>query len=176
MLAVGLSEVALRPLLEDRKDRISIAAINGPSSITLAGDTAVLTELADLLTADNVFNRPLQVEVPYHSPMMEALRDELLLCLANLRPAKPKIPLTPASRASALRASPTTPHTGFAIFGIRCFSPKPFAHYSMMDCVLFSKWAHTRCSLPRSRNASTKPGTTRSQLRPSVETDLKCKV
>lgn len=93
MLAVGLSEVALQPLLEDRKDRVSIAAINGPSSITLAGDTAALAELANLLTADNVFNRPLQVEVPYHSPMMEALRDELLHCLADLRPNEPAVPL-----------------------------------------------------------------------------------
>lgn len=93
MLAVGLSETALQPLLEDRKDSISIAAINGPSSITLAGDTAILAELAELLTADKVFNRPLQVEVPYHSPMMEPLRDELLRCLADLRPNEPAVPL-----------------------------------------------------------------------------------
>jgi acyl transferase domain-containing protein/NADPH:quinone reductase-like Zn-dependent oxidoreductase len=93
MLAVGLSEIALQSLVEDRKDSISIAAINSPSNITLAGDTAVLAELADLLTADNIFNRPLQVEVPYHSPMMEELRDELLRCLVDLRPNEPRVPL-----------------------------------------------------------------------------------
>jgi acyl transferase domain-containing protein/NAD(P)-dependent dehydrogenase (short-subunit alcohol dehydrogenase family) len=93
MLAVGLSEVALQPLLDARRDKISIAAINAPSSVTLAGDTAILAELSNLLTADNVFNRHLQVEVPYHSPMMDPLRDELLRCLADVRPAKPQIPL-----------------------------------------------------------------------------------
>jgi acyl transferase domain-containing protein/NAD(P)-dependent dehydrogenase (short-subunit alcohol dehydrogenase family)/acyl carrier protein len=93
MLAVGLSDIALRPLLEEHTDSISIAAINGPSSVTLAGDTTVLAELSNLLTADNVFNRHLQVEVPYHSPMMDPLRDELLISLADVRPTRPQIPL-----------------------------------------------------------------------------------
>jgi acyl transferase domain-containing protein len=93
MLAVGLSEGALKPALEEHKNSISIAAINGPSSITLAGDTRVLEKLANRFTAENIFNRILEVDVPYHSPMMDTLRDELVRCLSDLQPKEPAIPL-----------------------------------------------------------------------------------
>ena len=128
MLAVGLSEVALQPLLDERRDKISIAAINGPSSVTLAGDTATLAELSNLLTADNVFNRHLQVEVPYHSPMMDPLRDELLLCLADVRPAKPQIPLYSTV-------------TGERVDGISYDAPYWFRN--VRDPVLFAKAVRT---------------------------------
>jgi acyl transferase domain-containing protein/acyl carrier protein len=93
MLAVGLSDDIVAPLLDGYAGRVSIAAINSPSSVTLAGDAGCLAELADVFTGEAVFNKMLEVEVPYHSPMMEPLRDELLACLAELRPLPPVLPL-----------------------------------------------------------------------------------
>nr|WP_294553812.1 type I polyketide synthase [uncultured Rhodopila sp.] len=93
MLAVGLSDEIVAPMLEGYAGRVSFAAINSPFSVTLAGDADCLAELADVFTGESVFNKMLDVEVPYHSPMMESLRDELLACLAALRPLPPALPL-----------------------------------------------------------------------------------
>lgn len=93
MLAVGLSEAQCAELLVGLEGRVSIAAINSRSGITLAGETAALQDLAAQLEARNVFNRLLQVEVAYHSPMMDPLREEVLASLAGLRPQPPTLPL-----------------------------------------------------------------------------------
>ncbi|RKZ70474.1 MAG: hypothetical protein DRR19_33350, partial [Candidatus Parabeggiatoa sp. nov. 1] len=74
-------------------DQVSIAAINSPASLTLSGDAKRLEEIAAQLEAKGVFNSFLRVELAYHSPIMESLKDELLQSLSALRPKSPAIPL-----------------------------------------------------------------------------------
>ncbi|MCX6047813.1 MAG: type I polyketide synthase, partial [Chloroflexi bacterium] len=93
MLAVGLSASAVTPYLADYTDVVSIGAINSPTSVTLAGDSAALKAIGAALDAQNIFNRFLQVEVPYHSPQMEPIRAELIASLAPLTPQAATIPL-----------------------------------------------------------------------------------
>jgi acyl transferase domain-containing protein/NADPH:quinone reductase-like Zn-dependent oxidoreductase len=87
MLAVGLSEDGARAAIKGREKDVSIAAINGPSAVTLSGSAEAITQIAAELEAKGTFNRVLKVEVPYHSPAMDALKPELTRCLASLRPA-----------------------------------------------------------------------------------------
>lgn len=86
MLAVGLAEAEV---LEDIKgyDDISIAAINSPSSVTLAGEEASLKKVAEKYEASGVFHRMLDVTVPYHSPVMNEIKEELLEVLNSLEGA-----------------------------------------------------------------------------------------
>jgi acyl transferase domain-containing protein len=93
MLAVGLSEEEVAPLLGRYRNSVSIAAANSPSAVTLAGDEVSLRAIAAVVEARGVFNRFLQVEVAYHSPYMDPLRDEVLESLAGLEPKVPAIPL-----------------------------------------------------------------------------------
>ena len=93
MLAIGLPEQEAERLLVGYEERVSIAAINSPGDVTLSGDTAALQEIASALGRDLVFNRFLQVEVPYHSPSMEPLRADLLHSLQGIRPQPATIPL-----------------------------------------------------------------------------------
>ena len=93
MLAVGLSEKPLRSRFADELDGISIAAVNSPSAITLAGERAALEAIATRLTAERIFNRFLHVDVAYHSHHMEPLRQELRATLKHLRVQAPTIPL-----------------------------------------------------------------------------------
>jgi acyl transferase domain-containing protein/acyl carrier protein len=93
MLAVGLPARAARALLDGREGRVSIAAINSPSAVTLSGDGEALAELSVELERRQVFNRFLQVEVPYHSPLMEPLKDELCRCLEGLQAKRPAVAL-----------------------------------------------------------------------------------
>ncbi|MFR9750952.1 type I polyketide synthase [Nocardia sp. 004] len=92
MLAIGLPLAEAQELLEG-DTRVDIAAINSPSAVTLAGDIARLDEIAESLTGDGVFAKRLQVEVPYHSYLMDPILDELRTALAGLRPSPPQIPL-----------------------------------------------------------------------------------
>ncbi|MCG8331292.1 MAG: type I polyketide synthase [Chitinophagales bacterium] len=92
MLAVGLSEQDAKELIQQYED-ISIAAINSFSSLTLAGDEEGLTKIASILEEQGVFNKMLDVEVPYHSPKMELIKTALLDKLSSLSPQATTIPV-----------------------------------------------------------------------------------
>ncbi|WP_258348931.1 non-ribosomal peptide synthetase/type I polyketide synthase [Saccharopolyspora gregorii] len=93
MLAVALDEDAALERLRGRGDRVSVAAVNGPAAITLAGDEEELRALAAELEAEHVFARQLDVRVPYHSARMDPIKDELLAALAGIRPQEARVPL-----------------------------------------------------------------------------------
>ncbi|MFI7102537.1 amino acid adenylation domain-containing protein [Streptomyces sp. NPDC050161] len=93
MLAVSLSEAEAERHVAPYGDRVSVAAVNSPTAITLAGDEDALTELAAELGAEQVFAKFLSVRVPYHSASMEAIKDELLSSLAGLTPQAAQVPL-----------------------------------------------------------------------------------
>ena len=93
MLAVGLPESEAKTLLHGIEDKVSIAAINSPSSVTLAGDEDALTALGEQLEANKIFNKMLWVKIPYHSPSMDMIKDELLDVLSNLTPKTAVFPL-----------------------------------------------------------------------------------
>ncbi|WP_397545459.1 type I polyketide synthase [Saccharopolyspora gloriosae] len=93
MLAAGLPEdEALRRILP-HGDRVSVAAVNGPATVTLAGDEDVLLGLAAELEAERIFARMLDVRVPYHSARMDPIKDELLSSLSGIRPREAQVPL-----------------------------------------------------------------------------------
>ncbi|NED03898.1 amino acid adenylation domain-containing protein [Streptomyces sp. SID6648] len=95
MLAVSLSEDEAERRVRPYSDRVSIAAVNSPTAITLAGDEAALTLLAEELRAEQQFAKFLTVEVPYHSVGMERIKGELLAELAPLEPRPAHVPLYP---------------------------------------------------------------------------------
>jgi acyl transferase domain-containing protein/thioesterase domain-containing protein/ubiquinone/menaquinone biosynthesis C-methylase UbiE/acyl carrier protein len=92
MLAAGISREQAARFVESHAT-ISVAAINGPHSLTLSGDAGVLAEIHGTLSQAALFSRPLQVEVPFHSPKMEQLESELIESLRYIRPRPASIPL-----------------------------------------------------------------------------------
>ncbi|NEA15186.1 non-ribosomal peptide synthetase/type I polyketide synthase [Streptomyces halstedii] len=93
MLAVSLSEEEAERRVRPYRDRVSIAAVNSPTSLTLAGEEEALTLLAEELRAEQLFAKFLTVEVPYHSVGMERIKDELFEALAGLTPRPARVPL-----------------------------------------------------------------------------------
>ncbi|MBI4551429.1 MAG: type I polyketide synthase, partial [Candidatus Latescibacteria bacterium] len=93
MAAIGLSVETAECVVRDYEGRVSIAALNSPSAVTLSGDAEALNEIARSLASQGMFCRFLQVDVPYHSPQMEPLQDELLESLRCLQPRPAAIPL-----------------------------------------------------------------------------------
>jgi acyl transferase domain-containing protein/acyl carrier protein len=93
MLAVGTTVERAQALIGPYGDQVSLAALNGPTTLTLAGASEPLREIAAQLEREGAFQRLLEVEVAYHSVYMEPLEAELLACLEPLRPRPPALPL-----------------------------------------------------------------------------------
>ncbi|WP_425336817.1 type I polyketide synthase [Streptomyces profundus] len=74
-------------------DRLSVAAVNGPTGIVVSGEFAALDELAALLAAEDVWCRRVPGTHPAHSPRMDALREELLAATAAVQPRASRVPL-----------------------------------------------------------------------------------
>ncbi|WP_079248388.1 HSAF biosynthetic non-ribosomal peptide synthetase/polyketide synthase [Lysobacter antibioticus] len=93
MLAVSLTEAEALRRVRPYGDRVSVAAVNSPTAITLAGDQDALAELAEKLQAEQLFAKFLAVRVPYHSAKMDLIKDELLESLDGLAPHPAQVPL-----------------------------------------------------------------------------------
>jgi acyl transferase domain-containing protein/NADPH:quinone reductase-like Zn-dependent oxidoreductase/acyl carrier protein len=86
MLAAGLAAHEVRQWLDGIETEVSIAAINGPSSVTISGGIQAIEVLAQRLEQAGVFCRRLAVEYAFHSPQMEPVREELLKSLVSIEP------------------------------------------------------------------------------------------
>ncbi|KAI1080984.1 hypothetical protein F5B20DRAFT_588940 [Whalleya microplaca] len=80
MLAVGLSEVDLRPHIvavvgEEDESILTCACINSCESTTVSGVETYIDKLAVRLQSNNIFARKLDVPVAYHSPQMLQVAD-----------------------------------------------------------------------------------------------------
>jgi acyl transferase domain-containing protein/aryl carrier-like protein len=93
MLAVGMTSETVNQAVHDAGEKVSIAAINSPSAVTLVGEASILEDMARQLETFQVFHRLLNGKVPYHSHFMDPLREELLESLADLCPRNATVPL-----------------------------------------------------------------------------------
>ncbi len=89
MASVEMAADELRPRLGER---LSIAAVNGPESAVVAGDTDAIEALLADLAGSGVRVRRLAVDYAAHSPQVERVRDRLLAELAPVAPKATDIP------------------------------------------------------------------------------------
>jgi acyl transferase domain-containing protein/acyl carrier protein len=66
--------------------RLTVAAVNGPSAVVIAGDPAAVAELVGSCEAEGIRARVLPVDYASHSPQVERIRDELVEGLAGICP------------------------------------------------------------------------------------------
>ena len=88
MAAVSASEDELRRLLAQGREGISIAAVNGPVSVTISGEPS---ELDNFLAGLDAPWQLLPVEYAFHSAQTEPLRAELASALDGIRARDPAI-------------------------------------------------------------------------------------
>ncbi|AUX41122.1 polyketide synthase [Sorangium cellulosum] len=93
MLAVELSLEEADEIIASVRDRVAVAAHNGPTATVLSGEAAALDAIAARLSPRALLCRRIQVDVASHSPFMDALRDDLLEALAGLRARRAVVPL-----------------------------------------------------------------------------------
>ncbi|CAM5716626.1 putative protein OS=Streptomyces fumanus OX=67302 GN=GCM10018772_62380 PE=4 SV=1 [Streptomyces fumanus] len=92
MASVGVSAEQAAGLTAPHGERISVAAVNGPHSVTLSGDPDALDALLADCERDGIWARRVPVDYASHSPQVEELRERLLTDLADLTPKAADIP------------------------------------------------------------------------------------
>ncbi len=88
MLAVPLSEAAVRPLLGG----LSLAAVNGPAMCVVSGDSGEVEALAIRLAAEGREVRRLHTSHAFHSAAMEPMLASFAASFTGLRLRAPEIP------------------------------------------------------------------------------------
>ncbi|MFX0579441.1 SDR family NAD(P)-dependent oxidoreductase [Nocardia nepalensis] len=92
MASIGLADDAARALIEPWGERLQVAALNGPSSVVVAGEGTALDELAAQLADGDTRFRRIPVDYASHSHYVESVRSALLADLAAVTSAAPRIP------------------------------------------------------------------------------------
>ena len=92
MLAVGVSRGVGEELIASFPDRLWIAGVNGPSMITIGGETSAIEELTASLASRGVFRRAVRMAMACHTPHMDALHDEYATVLRDLELGAPTLP------------------------------------------------------------------------------------
>ncbi|WP_063607483.1 type I polyketide synthase [Streptomyces katrae] len=92
MASVALSADEAVARLVPWADRVEIAAVNGPSSVVIAGDAEALDEALEALSGEGIRVRRVAVDYASHTRHVEALRDTLAEALAGVTAKAPTMP------------------------------------------------------------------------------------
>ncbi|MFB6955995.1 type I polyketide synthase [Streptomyces sp. NPDC056309] len=92
MMSVSAPAERVTELLEPWGEALSIAAVNGPSSVIVSGDADALDELLETCREQNVRARRVSVDYASHGRHVEAVREELARVLAPVSPRTPEVP------------------------------------------------------------------------------------
>ncbi|MEV7093999.1 type I polyketide synthase [Amycolatopsis sp. NPDC051045] len=105
MVSIAASEADVLSVV-DGCDGVSVAAVNGPSSVVLSGVEAVVLDIAAGFAADGVKTKRLTVSHAFHSPLMDPMLAEFRAVAETLTHHPAEIPVI--SNVSGALAEPFT--------------------------------------------------------------------
>ncbi|BBC30131.1 Polyketide synthase [Streptomyces graminofaciens] len=108
MATVVLSQAELAPYLERRSGKVTVAAVNGPRVLVVAGPGDEVGALVDELAAEGVMAWRIPVDYASHSDDVSTVRDRLREDLAGLTPGAPAVPLVSTVDADWIGAGDLT--------------------------------------------------------------------
>ncbi|WP_172382018.1 type I polyketide synthase [Streptomyces sp. MNP-20] len=109
MATLMMSGDEAEELLAARGGEVSVAAVNGPRVVVVAGSAAAVRDLVADLTGQGLMAFHIPVDYASHSGAVDAVRDELHAALADIAPRTPAIPLLSAVDADWLTAADLNP-------------------------------------------------------------------
>ncbi|MEU5053203.1 SDR family NAD(P)-dependent oxidoreductase [Streptomyces sp. NPDC021096] len=96
-LPAGGAMVAVQAIEDETLPRlvegVSIAAVNGPNALVIAGDEAAVLQIAEKFAAEGRKTQRLSVSHAFHSPLMDPMLEEFRQVASTLSYSAPKIPL-----------------------------------------------------------------------------------
>ncbi|WP_394617122.1 SDR family NAD(P)-dependent oxidoreductase [Lentzea sp. JNUCC 0626] len=102
-LAMGEEQVA--EWLTGYEGRVTVAAVNGPSSVVVTGEVAATEDLVAAVSATGVKARLVSAAYASHSPQVERAREPLLAAFAPVRPTISAVPFHSTVTGSALETA-----------------------------------------------------------------------
>ncbi|MEV0299454.1 SDR family NAD(P)-dependent oxidoreductase [Nocardia sp. NPDC050710] len=109
MLAVAVPEAEAMAVLAEYGGRVSLAAVNGPSSVVLSGEGSAVDEIGDRLAGEAVKTSRLRVSHAFHSILMEPMLDEFRSVAEGLTYREPSLPIVSNLSAVVITAELTDP-------------------------------------------------------------------
>ncbi|MFF2195171.1 SDR family NAD(P)-dependent oxidoreductase, partial [Streptomyces sp. NPDC058157] len=92
MVSVRAAEAEVAELVASYED-VSIAAVNGPSSVVVSGAAESVASIAGVLAERGVKTKQLTVSHAFHSPLMDPMLDEFRTVLESVAFAAPSLPV-----------------------------------------------------------------------------------
>ncbi|WP_406161933.1 type I polyketide synthase [Streptomyces sp. NBC_01005] len=92
MVSVAVSEQRAVELVERYGGRVSVAAVNSPSAVVVAGDGGALEDLMSVCEEAGIRARRVVVDYASHSGRVEEIREELIAALGVVTPRSGRIP------------------------------------------------------------------------------------
>ncbi|MFJ5849345.1 SDR family NAD(P)-dependent oxidoreductase [Streptomyces sp. NPDC092903] len=105
MMSVLLPADRVEKYLERFDGRISVAAINSPGTVVVAGEPAALDELQSVCEQDGARARRIPVDYASHSVQVEGVQEELLRLLAPITPRRGTVPFYSTTRGGFLNTA-----------------------------------------------------------------------
>lgn len=93
MVAVNTSEEKANQLILPYKEKVAIAAINGPKSVVISGEIEAIRRLLNSIESQGIEKKRLQVSHAFHSPLMEPMLAEFEEISNQITYHQPQIPL-----------------------------------------------------------------------------------
>ncbi|WP_151483658.1 type I polyketide synthase [Streptomyces albicerus] len=92
MMSVALPVDRVEELLAPYAGRVSVAAVNGPAAVIVAGDPGALDEVLAVCERDGVRARRVKVDYASHSAQVEVIEAGLLEALGPVEPMSGRVP------------------------------------------------------------------------------------
>ncbi len=93
MSAVFAEQAVVEEAIKSFTERVSIAAINGPTNIVISGEGTAVDEICRSLQAQGIKTRSLNVSHAFHSPLVEPILDEFERMASAVTYHKPQLRL-----------------------------------------------------------------------------------
>ncbi len=106
MAVVFTSSARVMESLGPYRDRVSIAAENGPENTVISGEAEAIRELVSSFEAAGIGTRQLTVSHAFHSPLMEPMLDEFEHLAGQITYGAPRVPLVSNLTGSLLDGPP----------------------------------------------------------------------
>ncbi|UZI31659.1 type I polyketide synthase [Streptomyces sp. VB1] len=102
LVSLALPEDEVTEILRRWEGRLSVAVVNAPTSVVVAGDIDALVELVAACEADGIRAKRLLADYASHSAHVEPIKNELLTVMAGLTPRPSRIPFYSTVTADVL--------------------------------------------------------------------------
>ncbi|NEP14133.1 MAG: SDR family NAD(P)-dependent oxidoreductase, partial [Symploca sp. SIO2C1] len=93
MVSLLASESQVKEALYNETNQVAIAAINGPKSVVISGESVAVRGVVSRLEYIGIKTKQLQVSHAFHSPLMEPMLADFEAVAKQVKYSKPRMPL-----------------------------------------------------------------------------------